>query len=139
MIWLREKTDIVIPMGPFISNSDGISYMNGLTITQSDVRIYKRGSEAWTAKNSNVTAVFTEDGEYDVRLDVVDTNTRGFFHVFISMLGAYPVSAYFSVVLGHIYDLVITGSVTGDIISVLKGNPVLLSASRPSRTASRWR
>src|SRR3990167_1695143 len=139
MIWLREKSDVTLTMGPFIDSSDGVSFMPGLVISPSDTRIYKQGSSLWTGKDDGSYATYTENGGYDISLSGRDTNTRGVFYVFISVPGSYPVWDTFSVVLGHIYDLVVTGSLTGDIISVMKGFPMLLSAAQPERSNTRWR
>lgn len=79
-----------IPIGPFIDETDGITPMTGLTIANTDIKLWKKGATSLVNKNSG-GATHMAGGVYYCTLDATDTGTIGSLVVFVHATGALPV------------------------------------------------
>jgi hypothetical protein len=107
---LKQSTAVTILLGPFVDETDGKTAETGLTITSSDVQVWKQGGTSLAAKNDATSATHRGIGYYTVPLDATDTNTLGQFTVAVHESGALPVRHDFYVVPDHVYDGMIAGS-----------------------------
>jgi hypothetical protein len=106
---LKQSTATTILLGPFVDSTDGNTAETALTITQSDVLVWKEGGTSLNAKNDATAATHRSIGYYTVPLDATDTNTLGQLIVAVHESGALPVRHDFLVVKDHVYDT-FTGS-----------------------------
>jgi hypothetical protein len=79
-----------VPLGPFISDTDGKTAMPSLTIANTDIKIWKPGASALVNKNSG-GATHMANGVYYTTLDATDTSSLGPLLIFVHMSGALPV------------------------------------------------
>ena len=79
-----------IPLGPFLNDTDGKTVLTGLTIANSDIKLWKPGSSSLVNKNSG-GATHMANGIYYATLDATDTSNAGSLVVFCHMAGALPV------------------------------------------------
>lgn len=79
-----------IELGPFLSDTDGKTPMTGLTIANTDIKIWKGGTTLATKNSGGATHM--ADGVYYAVMDEVDTNTGLVpFIVHVHVSGALPV------------------------------------------------
>lgn len=145
MRFLKFATSVDLPIGPFLSGSDGCTPLSALTLTQPDIRLKKNGA-AWAQKAAAQTLSHEENGFYEVTLDATDTNTLGHLRLAVFEGGGspavVPVWEDFMVIPGDVYDLLFGAGVAepsaeftwpanlGQIlawIGVLSSNPVTVS------------
>lgn len=78
-----------IPLGYFVDATDGNSEETGLTIANTDIKLWKAGATTLASKNSG-GATHIANGVYYCTLDATDTNTLGplivFCHIAASAL-----------------------------------------------------
>lgn len=123
MKFLRQSTSVDLPVGPFIDETDGITAMTALTITQPDIRL-KKNAAAWAQKNASQTLSHEENGNYEVTLDATDTNTLGHLRLHIHEGGALPVWDDFMVIPAATYDALFgTGVEEPSGVFTWPGNP----------------
>lgn len=79
-----------IPLGPFLDETDGITPLTGLTIANTDIKLWKRGATTLANKNSG-GATHISGGVYYAVLDATDTGTDGPMVIFCHPSGALPV------------------------------------------------
>lgn len=79
-----------VPLGPFLSDTDGKTQLTGLTIANTDIKIWKNGAAALVSKNSG-GATHMANGVYYAVLDDVDTAAAGPLVLFIHPSGALPI------------------------------------------------
>jgi hypothetical protein len=106
---LKQSTATTILLGPFVDETDGKTAETALTISQSDVLVWKEGGTSLNAKSDATAATHRSIGYYTVPLDATDTNTLGQLIVMVHESGALPVRHDFLVVKDHVYDT-FTGS-----------------------------
>lgn len=111
MLWpLRQSTaGQVIPLGRFVSSTDGNTQMTALTIANTDIKIRKAGATAMVNKNSG-GATHDAGGEYYATLDATDTNTLGPLKVSVHVTGALPVQLLCQVLQANVYDALVAGT-----------------------------
>lgn len=97
----------VIPLGVYLDDTDGKTPENGLTIANTDLRIWKTGATTLTNKNSG-GATFIETGIYYATLDATDTNTLGPVVIYTIISGALVVVFRGLIVPVATYDALIT-------------------------------
>jgi hypothetical protein len=107
---LKQSTAVTLLIGPFVDETDGKTAETGLTITSSDVQVWKRGGTSLAAKNDATAATHRGLGYYTVPLDATDTNTLGALIVAVHESGALPVRHDFTVVPDHVYDGMVAGT-----------------------------
>lgn len=125
-LYLREDTaSQEILLGPFLDETDGATAENGLTIANTDIKLFKSGATSLTNKNSGgATYITSSSGLYYAVLDATDTDTCGNLVVFCHMdANALPVRHEFVVLQANVYDSLIGGT------TYLETNPGKFSIS----------
>lgn len=85
---IRQATaDQEIPLGYFLDNTDGDMEETGLTIANTDIKLWKMGATTLANKNSG-GANHISNGIYYCVLDATDSSTPGALVIFIHVAGA---------------------------------------------------
>lgn len=79
-----------VPIGPFLDDTDGKTAKTGLTIANTDIKLWKNGATALVNKNSG-GATHMANGIYYMVMDATDTASLGPMVAFIHVVGALPV------------------------------------------------
>lgn len=117
---LKQSTSVVIPFGPFVSPSDGVtlvtSLVSALDHASTGIFLNKNGG-AGAVRHATVTATtYDAYGNYLVTLDATDTDTLGALRVsFAAAASCAPVWQDFMVVPANIYDSFIGGTDALDV------------------------
>lgn len=98
-----------IPLGPFVDDTDGKTAETGLTIANTDIKIWKSGGTTEASKNSG-GATHIASGRYYAVLDATDTDTLGPLRVSTHVSGALPVWLDCIVYAANVYDSLFGGS-----------------------------
>ena len=110
MIYLRQSTaSQEIPLGQFLDSTDGDTEESGLTIANTDIKLWKSGATTLASKNSG-GATYISNGVYYAVLDATDTNTLGSMVIFVHVAGALAVRLECVVLSANVYDSMIAGS-----------------------------
>ncbi len=100
---LRQSTaSQEVPLGPFLDDSD-LSALTGLTIANTDIKIWKSGGSAFASKNSG-GATHDATGKYIATFDATDSNTLGPLEICVQVSGALPVTKQCEVLSADVYD-----------------------------------
>lgn len=114
-IYLKQSTaSQEVPLGHFVDDADGKTAETGLTINNTDIKIWKAGATTLANKNSG-GATHIAGGVYYTVLDATDTDTLGSLVIFCQVSGALPVRLECVVLAANIYDSMIGG---GDVLDV---------------------
>ena len=105
-----------IPLGYFVDSTDGNTEETGLTIANTDIKLWKSGATTLANKNSG-GATHISNGIYYCVLDDTDTNTLGPMIVFVHESGALAVRVECVVYPANIYDSLIAGTDNLDVVS----------------------
>lgn len=133
-ILLKQSTATTIVIGPMVDEVDGKTAETGLTISQSDVLVWKEGGTGFSAKNESTSATHRSNGCYTVPVDATDTNTLGQLIVSVHEGGALPVRHDFQVVPANVWDsLFSTDKLQVDTVEL---NSVAASAANLEKSAS---
>lgn len=104
MIELRQSTaGQEIPLGYFLDTTDGDTEETGLTIANTDIKLWKFGATTLANKNSG-GAAHISNGVYYCTLDATDTNTLGALIIFIHVSGALAVKVECAVLPANVWD-----------------------------------
>lgn len=107
MIYLKQSTaSQEIPLGYFLDSTDGNTEETGLTIANTDIKIWKSGATTLANKNSG-GATHISNGIYYATLDATDTNTLGPMVIFVHVSGALVVRLECCVLAANVYDSLI--------------------------------
>ncbi|MEA3281682.1 MAG: hypothetical protein U9Q68_03845 [Euryarchaeota archaeon] len=107
---LRKSTaSQEIPLGYFVDNTDGDTEETGLTISNTDIKLWKTGATTLANKNSG-GATHISNGIYYCTLDATDTDTEGPLIIFVHESGALPVRVECCVYGANIYDSIVAYS-----------------------------
>lgn len=110
---LREDTaSQEIVLGRFVDSTDGNTEETGLTIANTDIKIWKHGATTLASKNSG-GATHIANGVYYCVLDATDTDTPGNLRVTVHVAGALPVHVDCFVYPTAVYDLTIGATTLG--------------------------
>lgn len=101
-------------IGPFLSDTDGKTAQTGLTIANTDVKLWKHGATSEANKNSG-GGTHVAAGRYYLVLDATDTDTVGALEINVVMSGALPVQKRCIVYTAAVYDALIAGSAPLDV------------------------
>lgn len=102
MIFLQYMTaSQEVPIGPFLDDTDGKTAETGLTINNTDIKIWKSGTTTLANKNSG-GATHIANGIYCITLDATDTDVNGPLVIFVHVAGALPVRLECMVVPGNV-------------------------------------
>jgi hypothetical protein len=111
-IWLKQSTaSQEIPLGPFVDSADGNTTEEGLTIANTDIKVWKAGATTLADKNSG-GATHISGGIYYTVLDATDTNTLGPLVIFCHVAGALAVRVECLVLVANVYDSLVAGTDT---------------------------
>lgn len=109
---LRQSTaSQEILLGPFVDSTDGDTAETGLTIANTDIKLFKHGGTTLTDKNSG-GATHISNGYYYAVLDATDTDTVGNLEVHVKVAGALAVNREFIVVEEAVYDAIYASGAT---------------------------
>lgn len=111
-----------ILLGPFLDDTDGKTAETGLTIANTDIKIWVTGATTEASKNSG-GATHIAAGRYYAVLDATDTATLGPMEINVHVSGALPVRRECVVLKANVYDSLIAGSDTLDVSPVTTGSP----------------
>lgn len=107
---LKHLTDSQeIPLGYFLDSTDGNTEETGLTIANTDIKLWKRGATTLVNKNSG-GATHISNGVYYCVLNGVDTNTLGSLIVFVHVSGALAVRVECEVMIDNRYNSLVAGT-----------------------------
>lgn len=98
-----------IPLGHFVDSTDGNTEETGLTIANTDIKLWKTGATTLANKNSG-GATHISNGIYYAVLDATDTDTLGPLVVFVHVSGALAVRVECCVLSANNYDSAIAAS-----------------------------
>lgn len=98
-----------IPLGYFVNSTDGNTEETGLTIANTDIKLWKNGATSLANKNSG-GATHMSNGIYYAVLDSTDTNTLGPLVVYVHVAGALPVRVECEVLPANVYEAMVAGS-----------------------------
>jgi hypothetical protein len=98
-----------IPLGPFLDTTDGDTEETGLTIANTDIKLWKAGATTLANKNSG-GATHISNGIYYAVLDATDTNTLGSMKIFVHVAGALFCTLTCLVLPAASYDSLIAGT-----------------------------
>ncbi len=101
--WLRQSTATTIVVGPLV-DSVTADQKTGLTISQSEVLLWKQGGTGFSAKNESTAATHRSYGMYTVPLDTTDTNTLGQLVVGVYESGILVARENYQVVAANVWD-----------------------------------
>lgn len=91
MIRLRQSTaSQEVPLGHFVDDADGKTAETGLSIANTDIKVWKAGATTLANKNSG-GATHISGGIYYAVLDATDTDTIGPLVLFVAVSGALAV------------------------------------------------
>jgi len=79
-----------VALGPFLDDTDGKTQETGLSIANTNIKIWKNDATALVNKNSG-GATHMANGIYYITLDATDTDIPGRMIIFCHMAGALPV------------------------------------------------
>jgi hypothetical protein len=109
-----------IPLGHFLDSVDGNTEKNGLTIANTDIKLWKMGATTLANKNSG-GATNISNGVYYCTLDATDTDTLGGLVIFVHVATALAVKVECEVVTANVYDALIAGTDLLDVQATLTG------------------
>ena len=131
--WLKQSTATTIVVGPLVDSTDA-SAETGLTISQSEVLLWKQGGTGFSAKNESTAATHRSYGMYTVPLDATDTNTLGQLIVGVYESGILVARHDYMVVPANVWDSMFGADLLYTDVKEL--NSVSASASKLERSAS---
>jgi len=103
-----------IPLGYFLDSTDGNTEETGLTIANTDIKLWKAGAIIFANKNSG-GATHISNGLYYTTLDATDTDTYGALIIFVHVAGALAVRVECVVMEADAYDALYAAAGTGHI------------------------
>lgn len=110
MLFLRQSTaSQEILLGPFLDDTDGKTAETGLTIANTDIKLWKEGGTTESNKNSG-GGTHVAGGRYTAVLDATDSDTLGKLELNIHVAGALPVRREFMVLSAVVYDSLVLGT-----------------------------
>ena len=131
-IYLRQSTaSQEIPIGQMLDSTDGDTEESGLTIANTDIKIWKAGATTLASKNSG-GATYISNGVYYAVLDATDTNTAGSLVIFVHVSGALAERIECMVLPALVYDSMIAGTdnLQVDLIQWIGTAPLALTSQR---------
>ncbi len=100
-----------ITLGTFVDETDGFTGEEGLTIANTDIKLWKMGTTTLASKNSG-GATHISNAVYYATLDDTDTDTLGALIIYVHVSGARAVKLVCEVLLAAVYDSWLAGSLT---------------------------
>lgn len=120
-VYLKQSTaSQEVPIGPFLDSTDGDTAMTGLTIANTDIKIWRVGATTLANKTSG-GATHISAGVYYTVLDATDTATLGSLVIFVHVATALAVRLECVVLAANVYDAMIGG---GDFLNIANNTKV---------------
>ncbi len=110
MRFLKQSTATTLRLGPFLDETDGKTAETALTISQSDVILWKEGGTTGAQKNESTSCTHRENGFYTCPVNTTDTNTLGALSVNVHESGALPIRQDYTVIPANVYDSLVLGT-----------------------------
>jgi hypothetical protein len=134
-IYLRQSTaSQEVAIGPFLDSTDGNTQETGLTIANTDIRLWKTGATSLANKNSG-GATHMAIGVYSIVLDATDTDTLGPLVIYCHPTGALATRTECVVLAAAVYDAWVGGSLLTDVANSVWGDTLTLPGQvAPSNT-----
>jgi hypothetical protein len=108
-MFLRQSTaSQEVLLGPFVNSTDGNTAETGLTIANTDIKVWKCGATTLASKTSG-GATHISNGNYYAVLDATDTDTMGSLELIVQVSGALAVRRTYTVLPALVYDSLIVG------------------------------
>lgn len=98
-----------IILGPFLDSTDFNTEKTGLTIANTDIKLYKSGGSAQVNKNSG-GATHDANGSYLATLDATDTGTLGPMKITVHVATALPVTLWTCVYSVNVYNSIVAAT-----------------------------
>jgi hypothetical protein len=115
-MFLRQSTaSQEILLGRFVDSADGDTEETGLTIANTDIKLFKEGATTLADKNSG-GATHIANGLYYAVLDATDTDTVGNLEVHVHAAGALAIKREYAVLPAAVYDALVAGSALADSV-----------------------
>jgi len=124
---LKKSTTTTVLLGPFVDETDGKTAETGLTISQSDVLLWKEGGTTMAQKNDATACTSRSNGYYTCPLSTTDTDTNGILHITVHKSGALPVKETFYVVHANVFDSLISYTSLGVLANVVGWNTAAIA------------
>ena len=107
-----------IPLGYMLDATDGDTEETGLTIANTDIKIWKWGTTSLASKNSG-GATHIASGVFYATFDATDTDTLGPMKVFVHVAGALAFEIELLVVSQQYWDAKYgSGSFSADVVKI---------------------
>lgn len=121
MRFLKQSTEAIVQLGPFVDATDGVTAETALSPSSTNVRLYKAGG---TLAVDIYDATWTHIGlgMYRVTLTTSHTDTAGPLVIVAQISGARPVVHEFNVVAATSYDALMSGSPLPANMTYVAGN-----------------
>jgi hypothetical protein len=131
MIFLKQSTaSQEVPLGYFVDSTDGNTEETGLTIANTDIKVWKTGATTLANKNSG-GATHISNGIYYAVLDATDTDTLGPLVIFVHVSGALTVRLECCVLAANVYDSFIAATDKLDVNTAeISGTTVSTSSAQ---------
>jgi hypothetical protein len=126
-MWLRQSTAFTLPMGPFVSATDGVTPQNSLGLVATDVRVSKNGN-AFTAKSDATAPTILENGHYVVTGNATDSGTLGKLRIAIYKSGALPVWIDCEIVPAAVWDAYFAAGTLSVAVASIAANAITATA-----------
>lgn len=116
---LKQSTAVTLKLGPFYDATDAVTTETALTISQSDVILFKNNG-AGAQKNDSSAATHDTAGVYGVPLNTTDTGTLGPLKIVINESGALGHEETWMVVPQNVYESFVqnTGRLNINLMSI---------------------
>lgn len=146
-IILRQSTQIVVRVGPFVDATDAVTPETGITLGAADQAEALKAAGAATADISAATwaAITGSDGWYNLTLTTSHTDTVGELEIVVQDSSVcLPVRKMFQVVEEAVYDALFAASALGYVanapvnVAQFGGSNGTFSAGRPEVNTSHW-
>lgn len=130
-----------IPLGYFLDSTDGNTEETGLTIANTDIKLWKAGATTLADKNSG-GATHISNGLYYAVLDATDTNTIGPLIIFVHVSGALAVRVECIVYPAEVFDYMFAAAGTDYMkvdIAQVAGSNVDTAAAQLGVNVVNWK
>lgn len=110
MMFLKQSTQVKVPMGPFVDATDGATLETAIAWATTEANIIKHDGSAVVDIGTNTWSSHLGGGYYNVTLTASNTDTLGMLVVEGHDSAARPVRREFMVIPANIYDSLIGGT-----------------------------
>lgn len=129
MIYLRQSTaSQEVLLGPFVDATDGNTAETGLTIANTDIKIWVAGATTLASKNSG-GATHISNGNYYAVLDATDTATCGSGAIVVQVSGALAFRVNIMILEEAVFDALYTASSPGYLQPTTAGRTLDVSST----------